>query len=123
VRILGLVTNSSNPGPGAAVEREGKRERLVAAAKQMLHEHGVERTTLADIAAAADVPLGNVYNYFKTKDALVAAVIDTSAMSCGVAGPFGSNYWGNAVHIVTTARWRRGSPGPGDWCGTGPAIR
>lgn len=57
--------------------RKGKRERLVDAARQMLYEHGVEKTTLADIAAAADVPLGNVYYYFKTKDALVAAVIET----------------------------------------------
>jgi TetR/AcrR family transcriptional regulator, transcriptional repressor for nem operon len=55
----------------------GKRERLVAAARQMLHEHGVEQTTLADIATAANVPLGNVYYYFKTKDTLVSAVIET----------------------------------------------
>jgi AcrR family transcriptional regulator len=53
----------------------GKRERLVAAACQVLHEQGVERTTLADIAQAADVPLGNVYYYFKTKDQLVEAAI------------------------------------------------
>ena len=54
----------------------GKRERLVAAAGQVLYENGVEKSALADIAAAADVPLGNVYYYFKTKDALLAAVID-----------------------------------------------
>lgn len=53
----------------------GKRERLVIAACQVLHEQGVERTTLADIAQAADVPLGNVYYYFKTKDQLVEAAI------------------------------------------------
>ena len=41
----------------------------------MLHRQGVEATTLADIAAAADVPVGNVYYYFKTKDELVAAAI------------------------------------------------
>jgi TetR/AcrR family transcriptional repressor of nem operon len=35
----------------------------------------VEKTTLADIAAAADVPAGNVFYYFKTKDAIIAAVI------------------------------------------------
>jgi TetR/AcrR family transcriptional repressor of nem operon len=54
----------------------GKRERLVAAACQVLHEQGVERTTLADIALAADVPVGNVYYYFKTKDQLVEAAIN-----------------------------------------------
>jgi TetR/AcrR family transcriptional repressor of nem operon len=53
----------------------GKRERLVAAARRVFHEQGVERTTLADIAQAADVPVGNVYYYFKTKDQLVEAAI------------------------------------------------
>jgi TetR/AcrR family transcriptional repressor of nem operon len=56
--------------------RAGKRERLVAAACQVLHEQGVERTTLADIAVAAGVPVGNVYYYFKTKDQLVEAAIN-----------------------------------------------
>jgi TetR/AcrR family transcriptional regulator, transcriptional repressor for nem operon len=41
----------------------------------MLHAQGVERTTLADIAEAAEVPVGNVYYYFKTKDELVESVI------------------------------------------------
>ncbi|MFI9332677.1 TetR/AcrR family transcriptional regulator [Kitasatospora sp. NPDC052868] len=53
----------------------GKRERLAAAAAQVLHEKGVEQTTLADIAQAADVPVGNVYYYFKTKNELVEAAI------------------------------------------------
>ena len=52
-----------------------KRTRLVAAATQLILERGIERTTLADIATAATVPLGNVYYYFKTKDVLVAAVV------------------------------------------------
>jgi TetR/AcrR family transcriptional regulator, transcriptional repressor for nem operon len=60
------------PGIG---DRPGKRERLVAAAVQLFHQQGIERTTLADIANVADVPVGNVYYYFKTKDEVVAAVI------------------------------------------------
>ena len=35
----------------------------------------MERTTIADIAAAADVPSGNVYYYFKMKDDIVDAVV------------------------------------------------
>jgi len=46
---------------------------------QLLYQQGAERTTLADIAKAADVPPGNVYYYFKTKDDVIAAVIDTHA--------------------------------------------
>src|SRR6516162_4763354 len=64
-------------GQTAAVERRpGKRERLIAAAMQLVHQQGIERTTLADIAKAADVPAGNVYYYFKTKDEVIAAVVD-----------------------------------------------
>src|SRR5881275_1165301 len=56
-----------------------KRERLIGGAREVLHTQGVENTTLADIAEAADVPVGNVYYYFKTKDDLVHAVIDAHA--------------------------------------------
>ena len=48
----------------------------MGAAADLLYRQGVEKTTLADIAQAADVPLGNVYYYFKTKDAIVDAVVD-----------------------------------------------
>jgi AcrR family transcriptional regulator len=57
----------------------GKRERLVDGARRVLHEQGVHGTTLADIAAASDVPVGNVYYYFKTKDELVEAAVDAHA--------------------------------------------
>ncbi len=57
-------------------ERPGKRERLVASAAELILRQGVEATTLAEIAQAADVPPGNVYYYFKTRDELVRAVID-----------------------------------------------
>lgn len=53
-----------------------KRERLVAAAKDLIHEQGYNQTTLVDIAEASGVPLGNVYYYFKTKEDIAAAVID-----------------------------------------------
>ena len=52
-----------------------KRERLLDAARDLIHEHGFAKTTLADIAAASGVPLGNVYYYFRTKEDIGAAVI------------------------------------------------
>ncbi|WP_431040598.1 TetR/AcrR family transcriptional regulator [Streptomyces sp. P1-3] len=66
------MTDSQNPRARAA---GAKRRRLMAAAAQVVHQQGVERTTIADIARAADVPTGNVYYYFKTKDELVAAAL------------------------------------------------
>ena len=69
---LGLKTRHGQPTPD-------KRQRLVEGACVVLLQQGVEKTTLADIAQAADVPVGNVYYYFKTKDELVQAVIAAHA--------------------------------------------
>jgi TetR/AcrR family transcriptional regulator, transcriptional repressor for nem operon len=60
----------------STVERVGKRERLVESARALIHEQGANRTTLAEIAERAQVPVGNVYYYFKSKDELIGAVID-----------------------------------------------
>ncbi|MEU4597460.1 TetR/AcrR family transcriptional regulator [Nocardia sp. NPDC023988] len=65
--------------PTRGASRAGKRERLVEAAARVFYEQGIEKTTIADIATAADVPVGNVYYYFKTKDQFVHAVIETHA--------------------------------------------
>ncbi|PZG15806.1 TetR family transcriptional regulator [Nonomuraea aridisoli] len=56
-----------------------KRQRLMRAAAEVVHRQGAERTTIADIARAAEVPVGNVYYYFKTKDELVAAALSEHA--------------------------------------------
>jgi TetR/AcrR family transcriptional repressor of nem operon len=69
---LGFETRQRKPIPD-------KRQRLVEGARLVLRQQGVEKTTLADIARAADVPVGNVYYYFKTKDELVQAAIDAQA--------------------------------------------
>ncbi len=73
------MTDSARDEATVAGGRPGKRERLIGAAVRLLHQQGIERTTLADIAKAADVPPGNVYYYFKTKDEVIAAVIETHA--------------------------------------------
>jgi TetR/AcrR family transcriptional repressor of nem operon len=59
----------------AAYQSAERRSGLVRAAMASLHRQGFQRTTLADVAREARVPLGNVYYYFKTKDALAEAVI------------------------------------------------
>lgn len=66
------MTDSEVP----AAKRPGKRERLVAAAGDLLHRQGAQATTIAQVADAADVPPGNVYYYFRSKDDLVLAVVD-----------------------------------------------
>jgi TetR/AcrR family transcriptional regulator, transcriptional repressor for nem operon len=70
------MTDSDTP-TRAAPRRGDKRTRLVAGAAELLHQQGVGPTTLAHVAEASGVPLGNIYYYFKTKDDLVRAVIST----------------------------------------------
>jgi AcrR family transcriptional regulator len=53
-----------------------KRERLVDAALDLAYRQGFRETSLADIAGEAAVPLGNVYYYFRTKEALGAALVE-----------------------------------------------
>src|SRR5580704_18904101 len=53
-----------------------KRSRLIETAMTLAYQHGFRDTSLADIAEAAHVPLGNVYYYFKTKDELGEAVVE-----------------------------------------------
>jgi len=63
----------------SAQSRGGKRERLVQSARALLHEQGAQKTTIAEVAERAQVPPGNVYYYFKTKDELVGAVLESYA--------------------------------------------
>ena len=71
------MTNSGGGRP------EGKRERLVRSAAELLYRRGVDSPTLAEIAEEADVPVGNVYYYFKTRDDLIEAVIEARADDLG----------------------------------------
>lgn len=56
-----------------------KRSRLLEAANKLVHAQGFNQTTLADIAQEAEVPLGNVYYYFKTKEDIGNALIEHRA--------------------------------------------
>ena len=53
-----------------------KRTAIVEAAGRVFAEHGLARARMADIAEAADVGKGTVYEYFKSKEDLVYAVLE-----------------------------------------------
>jgi TetR/AcrR family transcriptional regulator, transcriptional repressor for nem operon len=65
-------------GTGRPLTRRGRetRQRIVAAAAELMFHNGVAETTLEDIRAAAGVSGSQVYHYFEDKQALVRAVID-----------------------------------------------
>jgi AcrR family transcriptional regulator len=51
------------------------RAGLLAGAAHALAEHGVRRSTMQSIAAAAGVAKATLYNHFRTKDEVVAALL------------------------------------------------
>lgn len=51
-----------------------RRERIVTAATRLFGRHGIAQTSLTDVAKLARVPLPSLYDYFKDKQDLVAAV-------------------------------------------------
>jgi TetR/AcrR family transcriptional repressor of nem operon len=52
------------------------REQIVDAADRLFYHHGYEHTSFADIAAAVGLSRGNFYYHFKSKDAILDAVIE-----------------------------------------------
>jgi AcrR family transcriptional regulator len=60
------------------VDRRKARTRagLLAAARELFASRGLEGTTIADIAARADVATGSFYNYFSTKEAVLQALLE-----------------------------------------------
>src|SRR5258708_17944007 len=53
-----------------------KRTRLIESATKLAYGRGFRETSLADVAEAARVPVGNVYYYFNTKEELAEAVVE-----------------------------------------------
>jgi TetR/AcrR family transcriptional repressor of nem operon len=54
-----------------------KLDRLTAAASTLAYTRGFDRTTIGDIAAEAGVAPGSIYYYFKTKDDVGRAIVDS----------------------------------------------
>ena len=52
-----------------------KRESIIQAALQLFSTHGFHKTTIPDIAAKLHMSVGNLYNYFSSKDILAKEII------------------------------------------------
>jgi AcrR family transcriptional regulator len=63
----------------------GRREQLLAAAREVLAENGYERTTVSSIANRANVAQGTFYLYFPSKEALPGALALELSHALGAA--------------------------------------
>lgn len=61
---------------------ENLKERLLAEAKQQIAESGYEAVTIRSIAKGCGVGVGTVYNYFPSKEALIATYLLEDWQGC-----------------------------------------
>jgi AcrR family transcriptional regulator len=64
------------------------RQRLLAAARQVLAESGEENLRIGDITEMADIGFGTFYSHFESKEAIVEAVL--TEVLAGVASAIGT---------------------------------
>lgn len=60
----------------AAVDKDAKRSEIVRYAADVFSRTGYHETKMQDIATAADIGKGTIYEYFRTKEELFLAVYD-----------------------------------------------
>jgi AcrR family transcriptional regulator len=59
-----------------AERKNATRRRILEAAIELFRTRGFDATTTRDLAAAAEIATGTVFNYFPTKEAIVAALAE-----------------------------------------------
>ena len=71
-----LVTDMTQAEPGLRSRKKAKRrDEIIAAARTLFAQQGIDATTMADIAAAAGISSPTVFNYFGSKDGVLIALI------------------------------------------------
>lgn len=58
----------------------GKKDTIEDAARELFIKQGFHATSMRDIAKRADVSLGNLYNYYETKESIFESIIDRYLM-------------------------------------------
>ncbi len=56
-------------------KKELKRESIIQASLKLFSSNGFHKTTIPDIAKSLGMSVGNLYNYFKSKDVLAKEII------------------------------------------------
>ena len=73
-------------------KKEQKREEIIQASLHLFATKGFYNTTIPDIALSLKMSVGNMYNYFKSKDLLAKEIIK-----------FVSSYFGKKIRAINEA--------------------
>ncbi|MFT3998415.1 MAG: helix-turn-helix domain-containing protein, partial [Asticcacaulis sp.] len=57
------------------IDREGRAVAILDASVRCVMRNGFHATTMAEIAAEADMSVGIIYRYFKNKEAIIEAIV------------------------------------------------
>src|SRR5579863_8453646 len=96
--MMGLVADVKRPAaqkaPPARRERARRtRQRMIRAAQELLVERGYAGTTMADIAARADVAVQTLYFSFHTKPELLNACFEAAVFGDDSPAPPPEQGW------------------------------
>ena len=59
-----------------AEKKQETRRRIIGSARKLFNDKGFEQTTTRDIADAAQIATGTMFNYFSTKEALAMTIVN-----------------------------------------------
>jgi AcrR family transcriptional regulator len=76
---VAMSTDQSNAVPRIRMKGVERHEQLIAVARALFAAHGLDGTTVEEIAAAANVRKPVVYEHFGGKEGLYAAVVNREA--------------------------------------------
>jgi AcrR family transcriptional regulator len=62
----------------SAETKQATRQRILQAGRELFRSQGFEATTTRDIAKAASIAAGTLFNYFATKEAIVASLVQSA---------------------------------------------
>jgi AcrR family transcriptional regulator len=82
------IDDDSGPETAAPLGRVARRRRknleaLIRAGREVMGEKGIDAATMAEIAERADIGAGTVYTFFKSKDELAIAVLESLMTDLG----------------------------------------
>ncbi len=71
-----MVQGGKDDAPASKDAREAQQQRILAAAMACFARSGFHKASMQDICAEAGMSAGNLYRYFRSKEAIIAAIAE-----------------------------------------------
>lgn len=98
-----MSTDVKEPADRRARRKAETRAKLLEAARAVFAKQGVEATRINEITDHADVGFGSFYNYFDSKDAIVAAVVADLVRALGATIDVATSGLDDPAEVVSVA--------------------